>query len=134
MIGSMLGNWLSSRGNHLSPIYHGENGVRTLKELARSYLTITKDLTRVIESRRCTELGHALCRTSRVTIAFAIVRNGCAKIVDSAGRSRIAEWLDRNWCLGSRRERGVPRSAAESRKPAVKVLDQIPFSGSDSSL
>jgi transposase len=30
-------------GNHLSPIYHGENGVRTLKELARSYPTITKD-------------------------------------------------------------------------------------------
>jgi hypothetical protein len=29
------------RGNLLSPIYHGENGVRTLKELARSYLTIT---------------------------------------------------------------------------------------------
>jgi len=36
------------RGNHLSPIYHGENGVRTLKELARNYLTITKDLTRVM--------------------------------------------------------------------------------------
>jgi hypothetical protein len=36
------------RGNHLSPIYHGENGVRTLKELARSYLTITRDLTRVM--------------------------------------------------------------------------------------
>src|ERR1700741_4960386 len=32
--------------NHLSPIYHGENGVRTLKELARSYLTIIQDLAR----------------------------------------------------------------------------------------
>lgn len=31
----------------LSPVYHGESGVRMLKELARSYLTITKDLTRV---------------------------------------------------------------------------------------
>jgi transposase len=36
------------RSNLLSPIYHGENGVRSLKELARSYLTITKDLTRVM--------------------------------------------------------------------------------------
>jgi len=27
-------------------VYHGEHGVRTLKELGRSYLTITKDLTR----------------------------------------------------------------------------------------
>ena len=27
------------RGNHVKPVYHGENGVRTLRELARSYLT-----------------------------------------------------------------------------------------------
>ena len=36
------------RGGHLRPVYHGENGIRTLKELGRSYLTISKDLTRVI--------------------------------------------------------------------------------------
>jgi transposase len=36
------------RGNHLKPVYHGEHGLRTLKELARSYLTITKDVTRVM--------------------------------------------------------------------------------------
>ena len=45
------------RGNHLSPIYHGENGVRTLKELARSYLTITKDLTRVMTCVTQIEIG-----------------------------------------------------------------------------
>src|SRR5260370_15451169 len=28
--------------NMLRPVYHGEHGVRSLKELARSYLTITK--------------------------------------------------------------------------------------------
>ena len=32
----------------LTPVYHGESGVRTLRELARSYLTLTKDLTRVM--------------------------------------------------------------------------------------
>jgi transposase len=32
------------RLNHLSPVYHGEHGLRSLKELVRSYLTITKDL------------------------------------------------------------------------------------------
>jgi transposase len=36
------------RAGLLTPVYHGENGVRTLRELARSYLTITKDLTRVM--------------------------------------------------------------------------------------
>src|SRR3984893_5290819 len=32
----------------LSPVYHAENGLRTLRELARSYLAITRDLTRVM--------------------------------------------------------------------------------------
>ena len=36
------------RGGYLRSVYHGENGLRILKELARSYLTISKDLTRVM--------------------------------------------------------------------------------------
>ena len=36
------------RLNHLNPVYHGEHGLRTLKELVRSYLTITKDVGRVM--------------------------------------------------------------------------------------
>jgi transposase len=36
------------RLDHLTPVYHGEHGLRTLKELVRSYLTITKDLSRVM--------------------------------------------------------------------------------------
>jgi transposase len=34
------------RTNQLKPVYHGEHGMRTLKELGRSYLTITQDVTR----------------------------------------------------------------------------------------
>src|SRR6266853_3117116 len=36
------------RGGLLSAVYHGETGLRTLKELSRSYLTISKDLTRTM--------------------------------------------------------------------------------------
>jgi hypothetical protein len=36
------------RAGMLTPVYHGENGVRTLRELGRSYITVTKDLTRVM--------------------------------------------------------------------------------------
>jgi hypothetical protein len=36
------------RLNHLHPVYHGEHGLRSLKELVRSYLTITKDLGRIM--------------------------------------------------------------------------------------
>jgi transposase len=35
------------RLNSLRSVYHGENGLRALKELARAYLTISKDLVRV---------------------------------------------------------------------------------------
>jgi len=34
--------------NKLEPVYHGEHGIRTLKDLARSYLAITRDVTRVM--------------------------------------------------------------------------------------
>jgi len=36
------------RLDNLKPVYHGETGVRMLRELARSYLTIVKDLSRVM--------------------------------------------------------------------------------------
>src|SRR6202050_973413 len=36
------------RGGYLRSVYHGENGLRTMKELAPSHLTISKDLTRVM--------------------------------------------------------------------------------------
>src|SRR2546430_15804196 len=36
------------RLNDLKPVYHGEAGVRMLRELARSYLNLVKDQTRVM--------------------------------------------------------------------------------------
>ena len=48
----------------LRAVYHGENGVRTLRELARTYQTLSKDLTRVMESGEgpVSRLGYCLCR------------------------------------------------------------------------
>jgi hypothetical protein len=36
------------RANLLRPVFHDDTGLRTLREMARSYLTITKDVTRVM--------------------------------------------------------------------------------------
>jgi hypothetical protein len=41
--------------NRIKSVYHGEHGLRTMKDLARSYLTITKDLS-----------GCACARASRM--------------------------------------------------------------------
>src|SRR5437667_6110313 len=50
------------RTNQVKPVYHGEHGVRTLKELGRSYLTITKDVTAGDESGQSpvSQLGHSM--------------------------------------------------------------------------
>ena len=46
------------RGNQLHPVYHGEHGLRTLKELGRSYLTITKDLARVMSRIKAVSISQ----------------------------------------------------------------------------
>jgi transposase len=63
--------------NKLHPVYHGEHGVRTLKELGRSYLTITQDLTRVM---------------SRIKALYRSWAIPCSGTTVYAPRHR-AEWL-----------------------------------------
>src|SRR5260370_7701020 len=46
--------------NLLRPVYHGEHGVRPLKELARSYLTITKDQPRFMTPLKASYRGWPL--------------------------------------------------------------------------
>jgi len=51
------------RSNLLRPVYHGEHGVRTLKELSRSYLAISGDLARVMTRLK------AVCRSWAIPYA-----------------------------------------------------------------
>jgi hypothetical protein len=67
------------RGNYLNPVYHGEHGLRTLKELARSYLTITKDLTRVMNRLKALYRSWAIRVPARKCTHHATVRNGSAR-------------------------------------------------------
>ena len=67
------------RANLLGPVFHDDTGLRTLREMARSYLTITKDVTRVIvDSRPSTEAGLFRVEVSKFT-RRAIVPNGLGK-------------------------------------------------------
>src|ERR1700724_151660 len=71
------------RLDHLNPVYHGEHGLRSLKELVRSYLTITK------------ELGRVMSPASR-SMHRAIVTSGSGR---SASRGYAAErsFTTSNW-------------------------------------
>jgi transposase len=60
----------------LSPVYHGETRIRTLKELARSYLAITRDLTRVMNRLKLSiEAGPSPAPVSKSTLS-ATARRG----------------------------------------------------------
>ena len=73
--------------NKLNPVYHGEQGIRTLQELARSYLALTRDLTRVMS------------RLKAIYRSWAIP---CAGQQVYAPRHR-AEWLAKITEVGVRR-------------------------------
>jgi hypothetical protein len=54
--------------NKVNPVYHGEQGIRTLKELGRSYITITSRFDPGHESAEgdLPRLGHSPCRPTGV--------------------------------------------------------------------
>jgi len=45
------------RANLLGAVFHDDTGLRTLREMARSYLTFTKDVTRVMTCVTQIEIG-----------------------------------------------------------------------------
>ncbi len=64
------------RGNQLKPVYHGETGVRMLRELSRSYLTIVKDLSRVMNRLKAVYRSWAIPVRAETSIPAGIERNG----------------------------------------------------------
>ena len=118
------------RGNHFSPIYHGENGVRTLKELARSYLTITKDLTRVMSRIKAVYRSWAIPCAGPAVYRRRHRAEWLAKIVEPGVRLRAERLYQQLDALEPLRQGARSDLLAESRKhPAVKLLRQIPYLG-----
>jgi Transposase len=80
------------RSGMLRPVYHGENGLRTLRELARSYQTIGKDLTRVMNRLKAVYRGWGIaCAGTRVYAAR--YREEWLSKLPQAGVRRRAEVL-----------------------------------------
>src|SRR5260370_16206465 len=48
------------RADLLSPVYHGENSCRILKEFVRSYTTLTEDTTRIMARLKALYRSHAI--------------------------------------------------------------------------
>ena len=68
------------RLDNLKPVYHGENGVRMLRELARSCLTIVKDQTRVMSRLKAVYRSWAIPCHAEVTSESALVHGQCRSV------------------------------------------------------
>jgi transposase len=66
--------------NKIKTVYHGEQGLRTLKELARSYLTITRDLTRVMTRLKAIYRSWALLVPANRYMRPVIEPNGSSRL------------------------------------------------------
>jgi transposase len=118
------------RNNLLSAVYHGENGLRTLKELARSYLTITKDLTRVMNRIKALYRSWAIPCAGTTVYAPRHRAEWLAKIAEPGVRQRAERLYQQLDLLEPLRQQARHDLLVESRThPAVKLLRQIPAIG-----
>jgi hypothetical protein len=118
------------RGGLLSPVYHGETGLRTLKELGRSYLTIGKDLTRTMNRVKALYRSWSIPCGATSVYAPRHRAEWLSKITEPGVRRRAElfyEQLDRLQKLRQEARRDL---LAESRRHgAAELLCRIPFIG-----
>jgi Transposase and inactivated derivatives len=118
------------RTNQLKPVYHGEHGVRTLKELGRSYLTLTQDVTRVMNRIKALYRSWAIPCSGTTVYAPRHRAEWLAKIGEPGVRVRAQRLYQQLDGLQPVRLEARRELLRESHKhPAVKLLRQIPSIG-----
>ena len=113
------------RTGMLRPVYHGENGLRTLRELARSYQTISKDLNRAMNRLKALYRGWSIACAGTQVYAPRY-REEWLNQIPHAGVRRLAELLYQQLDgLQGLRRTLRPELLAESRNhKAAKLLRQ----------
>jgi len=118
------------RAGMLRAVYHGENGLRTLRELARSYQVISKDLRRVMNRLKATYRGWGIPCTGPKVYAPHSREEWLNKIKETGVRRRAQLFYQPLDGLQILRRQVRREFLAESRKhQEVKVLRQIPCIG-----
>src|ERR1700680_3585243 len=114
----------------LSPVYHGENGVRTLRELARSYLALTRDGTRVMNRLKALYRSWAIPCAGQRVYAPRYRSEWLAKITEAGVRRRAEIYYQQLDGLRSLRQQVRRDLLTESgRHGATRLLRQIPSIG-----
>ena len=116
--------------NKLKPVYHGEHGVRALKELSRSYLTISGDLARVMTRLKAMYRSWAIPCAGKQVYAPRYRSEWLGKITEAGVRRRAEFYYQQLDALRALRQQVGRELLAESGKhKASKLLCQIPSIG-----
>jgi transposase len=118
------------RSGMLRAVYHGENGLRTLRELARSYEVVSKDTKRVMTRIKALYRSWGVSCTGTQVYSRRHREQWLNKINEAGVRRRAELFYQQLDGLQTLRRTVRGELLAESRKhQAVKVLRQIPFIG-----
>jgi transposase len=116
--------------NKLSSVYHGGAGVRTLRELARSYLTISKDRARVMSRVKAIYRSWGIPCAGKQVYAPRQRAEWLAKIAEVGVRRRAEFYYQQLDALRPLRHEVRRELLAERKKhSATKLLRQIPSIG-----
>src|ERR1019366_8319860 len=116
--------------NKLNPVYHGQAGIRPLKELARSYLAITRDLTRVMSRLKAIYRSWAIPCAGQQVYAPRYRPEWLAKITEASVRRRAELYYQQFDALAALRQQSRRELLAEAGKhSATKLLCLIPSIG-----
>ena len=118
------------RANLLRSVYHGENGLRTVKELSRAYLTIGKDLTRVMNRVKAIYRGWGIPCAGKSVYHPHHREEWLRKITQASVRRRAELYYEQLDVLVVLRKQARQELLAESKKhKAWKLLRSIPALG-----
>jgi hypothetical protein len=115
------------RLDDLKPVHHGETGVRTLRERARSYLTIVKDQSRVMNRLKAMYRSWAILCAGRDVYYTRHRAEWLSKIPEAGVRRRAERLYQQLDMLQYLRQETRRELLAESRKHLITAkLRQIP--------
>ena len=117
------------RSGMLSPVYHGHNSTATLKELCRSYATLTEDTTRVMSRIKAVYRSQALPYTGKALYGKRR-QEWIGQLAQPGLRCRTERLYQQLDLLQTLRRQARLDLMQEARKhEAAKILRAIPYIG-----
>jgi transposase len=116
--------------NKLNAVYHGDHGLRTLKELGRSYLTVTRDQSRVMSRIKAIYRSWAIPCSGKQVYGLRHRAEWLAKIAEPGVHRRAELYYQQLDALRTLRQEVRKDLLAESKKHKIwKRLCAIPSLG-----